>query len=66
MIECREKETLRRKMDKDEHREIYGGLGEGVRMKTYLQDPKNAARKLKLQYPGGGPGAASKKEEVHQ
>ena len=39
MIELREKKALRQKIDEEEHLKIYGGLREGIGMKTYLHGP---------------------------
>ena len=50
MITTREKGALRRKVDKEEHLQIYGGLREGIGMKTYLHGPMDAAKNLKLRF----------------
>ena len=42
MIEKRGKETLRCKVDEEEHLRIYGGLREEIGMKTYLHGPMDA------------------------
>ena len=35
---------------KREHLKIYGGLKEGIEMKTYLHDPLHEAKILKLRF----------------
>jgi len=50
MIEIREKGALRRKVDEEEHLEIYGWLGEGIGMKSYLHGPMDAAKNMKLRF----------------
>lgn len=44
MVGMREKEALRRKVDEEEHLEIYGGLKKGFGIKTYLRGPMDAAK----------------------
>ena len=39
MIELKERKALRQKVDEEEHLKIYGGLKEGIGMKTYLHGP---------------------------
>ena len=43
MKEVREKDALRRKVDEEEHLEIYRGSREGMGTKTYLSGPVDAA-----------------------
>ena len=52
MIELREMKSLRQKADEEEHLKIYGGLGEGIGMKTYLLTWLTRLRKnpLKLRF----------------
>ena len=50
MMEVREKGALKRKIDEEEHLKIYGGLREGIGMKTYLHGPMDAAKNLKLRF----------------
>ena len=38
-IERRERLALRNKVESEKHVEIYGGLREGIGMKTYLRGP---------------------------
>ena len=54
MIEKREKERLRCKVDKEEHLRIYRGIREEIGMKTYLHGPRDAAKNLKLRFRVGG------------
>ena len=37
-------------MNEEKHLEIYGGLREGIGMKTYLHGPMDYAKKLKLRF----------------
>ena len=50
MIEIREKKALKQKIDEEEHLKIYGGLREGIGMKTYLHGPIDYAKNLKLRF----------------
>ena len=58
-IETRERLALRNKLKEDGHLEIYGGSRE-IGMKSYLHDPMDYAKTLKLRS-CGGPGPARKK-----
>ena len=49
-IERRERLALRKKVEGEEHLEIYGGLREGIGMKRYLHGPMDFAKKLKLRF----------------
>ena len=49
-IESRERLALRKKMEGEEHLEIYGGLREGIGMKKYLHGPMDFAKTLKLRF----------------
>ena len=40
----------RRKVDEEEHLELYGGLREGIGMKVYLHDRMDAANHLELRF----------------
>ena len=48
IIEERERLALRNKVKEEKHLEIYGGLREGIGIKTYLHGPMDYAKKLKL------------------
>ena len=48
MIELREMKSPRQKVEEEEHLKIYGGLREGIGMKTYLHGPLDYAKNLKL------------------
>lgn len=48
VMKRRGKEALIRRVEEEEHVEIYGGVREGIEMKTYLQDPMHFTRKSKL------------------
>ena len=48
MIKGWERLPLRNQMKKEEYLEIYGGLREEMRMKTYLHGPMDYAKKLVL------------------
>ena len=50
MIELRERKSLRQKVDEEEHVKIYGGLRDGIGMKTYLYGPIDFAKNLKLRF----------------
>ena len=50
MIELRERKSLRRKVEEEEYLKIYGGLREGIGMKTYLHGPLDYAKNLKLRF----------------
>ena len=69
----RRKDTKKRKLAQrnrvksEKHlKETYGGLSEGVAMKTYLHDPMNFLKTLELRFSYRGPGPARKKKEVYQ
>ena len=49
-IEIRERLALRNKVKEDEHIEMYGGLREEVRTKTYLHGQMDCAKMLKLRF----------------
>ncbi|MEP2037814.1 MAG: hypothetical protein ABJI72_14510 [Parasphingorhabdus sp.] len=49
-IERRERLALRNKVESEKHFEIYGGLREGLGMKTYLHGPMDFAKTLKLRF----------------
>ena len=49
-IEIRERLALRNKVKEAEHLEIYWGLREEIRMKTYLHGPMDYAKTLKLRF----------------
>ena len=49
-LERRERLALRKKVEGEEHLEIYGGLKEGIGMKRYLHGPMDFAKKLKLRF----------------
>ena len=49
-------------MKEEEHLEIYGGLREEIGVETYLDDPIDYVKTLKLLY--RGPGPAREKKEV--
>ncbi|KCZ94934.1 hypothetical protein HOC_20993, partial [Hyphomonas oceanitis SCH89] len=49
-IESRERLALRKKVEGEEHLEMYGGLREGIGMKRYLHGPMDFAKKLKLRF----------------
>ena len=49
-IEIREKLALRNKVKEEELLEIYGGLREEIKMKTYLRGPMDHAKTLKLRF----------------
>ena len=66
MIESRERKSLRQKVDKEEHLKIYGGLREGVRMKTYVHGPIDYAKKHKTAISSRRPRPTRKKEELYQ
>ena len=66
VIELREKKALRQKVDEEEHLTIYGGLREGIGMKTYLHGPIDYAKHLKLRFRIGDPRPTRQKEEVYQ
>ena len=65
MIELREMKSLRQKADEEEHLKIYGGLGEGIGMKTYLHGLLDC-EKLKITISDRIPRPTRKKEEVYQ
>ena len=48
IIELRQKEALKRKVDEEEDLKIYGGLKGGTEMKTYLHG--DYAKNLKLRF----------------
>ena len=48
--EIREWPALKNKVKLDKHVEIYGGLSEGVEMKTYLHGPMDFAKTLRLRF----------------
>ena len=48
MTETRREETLRRKVEEEEHLKMYEGLRQGIRMEAYLYDPTDAAEILEL------------------
>ena len=48
--EERERLALRNKVKGEKHLEIHGGLREDIGMKTYLHDPMDYAKKLKLRF----------------
>ena len=50
MIEIRQMKSLRQKVEEEEHLKIYGGLREGIVMKTYLHGPLDYAKNLKLRF----------------
>ena len=49
-IERREMLALGNKVESEKHLEIYGGLTEGIGMKTYLHDPMDFPKTLKLRF----------------
>ena len=49
-IEIREKLALRNKVKEEELLEIYAGLREEIKMKTYLRGPMDHAKTLKLRF----------------
>ena len=49
-IEIRERLALRNKVKEEEHIEMYGGLREEVRTKTYLHGQMDCAKMLKLRF----------------
>ena len=48
MTKTRREETLRRKVEEEEHLKMYEGLRQGIRMKAHLYDPTDAAENLEL------------------
>ena len=42
------KEALKRKVNKEQHLKIHGGLREGIRMKTYLHGSMDPEKKLRV------------------
>ena len=54
IIKRRERPALRNKVESGKHLEIYGGLSEGIGMKTFLHGPMDFAKTLKLRFRGGG------------
>ena len=51
MMEIRDKKALRQKVDEEEDLMIYGGLREGIGMKTYyLHGPIDYAKTLELRF----------------
>ena len=50
MIEVREIKLLKQKVEEEEHLKIYGGLREGIEMKTYLHGPLDYPKNLKLRF----------------
>lgn len=65
MVEMRGQEALRRKLDEEEHLTIYGGLKEGIEMKTCLHGPNGLRDKIENTISGGEPGPTRKKEEIY-
>ena len=57
--------ALRQKVDEEEHLELYGGLREGIGMKTYLHGPIDC-EKLETVISERRPRPTRKKEEVYQ
>ena len=49
-IETRERLALRNKVKSGKHLEIYGGLSEGIGMKTYVHGPMDFAKMLKRRF----------------
>ena len=47
-MERRERLALRNKVESENNLEIYGGLGEGTGMKSYLHGPMDFAKTLKV------------------
>ena len=52
-IETKARITLRNKVKEEEHLEMYGGLREEIGMKTYLHDPMDYSKTLKLRFRAG-------------
>ena len=50
MIALREMKSLKQKVDEEDHLKIYGGLKEGLGMKTYLHGPLDYSKNLKLRF----------------
>ena len=50
MIEIRKRLALRNKVNSEKHAEICGGLSGGIGIKTYLHDPLDFAKMLKLRF----------------
>ena len=50
MIELREMKSLRQNVDEEDHLKIYGGLIEGMGMKTCLHGPIDYAKNFKLRF----------------
>ena len=46
----RDRPALRNKVKEEKHLEIYGGLREDIRMKTYLHGPMDYSKRLKLRF----------------
>ena len=54
-IERRERLALRNKVGSERHLETYGGLREGIGMKTYLHGPTDIVKTLKVRLRVGNP-----------
>ena len=65
MIEKREKEMLRCKVDEEEHLRIYGGL-RGDRDEDIPAWPNGRGEKSETAISGGGPGPTRKKKKMYQ
>ena len=65
IIEKRERLALRNKVKEKKHLKIYGGLREGIGVKTYLHGPMDYAKKLKLRFRVGDLGLPGRRKRYN-